>query len=92
MPVEPLDLVDPVDLDLVEEEVVGLVDPVDLDLVEEEVVDLVDPVDLDLVDQTAQKGKKGVLVQVQEEGWDLMAGRLLQTLLEEETMHSRKGE
>ena len=81
VPVEPLDLVD---LDLVEEEVVGLVDLVDLDLVGEEVVDL--------VDQTAQKGKKGVLVQAQEEAWDLTAGWLLQTLLEEGTMHLQRGE
>ena len=64
-------------------------DLVDLDLVEEEVVDLVD---LDLVDQTAQKGKKGVLVQAQEEAWDLTAGRLLRTLLEDGTMHLQKGE
>ena len=79
VPVEPLDLVD---LDLV----VDLVDLVDLDLV----VDLVDLVDL--VDQTAQKGKKGVLVQAQEEAWDLTAGRLLQTLPEEGTMHLQKEE
>ena len=79
--VEPLDLVD---LDLVGEEVVGLVDLVDLDLAGEEVVDL--------VDQTAQKGKKGVLVRAQGEAWDLMAGRLLQTLLEEGTMHLQRGE
>ena len=65
VPVEPLDLVD-------------------LDLVEEEVVDP--------VDQTAQKGKKGVLVQAQEEAWDLTAGRLLQTLLEDGTMYLQKGE
>ena len=74
---------DLVDLDLVEEEVVDLVD---LDPVEEVVVDL-DPVDL-----MAQKGKKGVLVQAQEEAWGLMAGRLLQTLLEERTMRLQKGE
>ena len=53
----------------------------------EKVVDLVD-----LVDQTAQKGKKGVLVQAQEGAWDLTAGRLLQTLLEDGTMHLQKGE
>ena len=86
VPVEPLDLVD---LDLVEEKVVDLVeekvvDLVDLGLVEEKVVDL--------VDLTAQKGKKGVLVQAQEEAWDLTAGRLLQTLLGEGTMHLQKGE
>ena len=50
VPVEPLDLVD---LDLVEEEVVDLVDLMGLVLVEEEVVDL--------VGQTTQRGKKGVL-------------------------------
>ena len=72
-------LVEPLDLE--EEEVVGLVDLVGLDLVEEEVVD-----------QTAQRGKKGVLVQAQEEAWDLTAGRLLQTLLGEGTMHLQKGE
>ena len=79
VPVEPLDLG--------EEEVVGLVDLVDLvdlDLVEEEVVGL--------VGQTAQRGKKGVLVQAQEEAWDLTAGRLLQTLLGEGMMHLQKGE
>ena len=80
VPVEPLDLVD---LDLVEEEVMDLVD-LDPDLVGEEVVDL--------VNQTAQKGKKGVLVQAQEEAWDLTAGRLLQTLLEDGTMYLQKGE
>ena len=82
VPVEPLDLVG---LDLAGEEVD--LDLVDLDLVGEEVVDLVDP-----VDQMAQKGKKGVLVQAQEEAWDLTAGRLLQTLLEDGTMHLQKGE
>ena len=84
VPVEPLDLVG---LVLVEEEVVDLVDldrQEGLVVLEEEVVDL--------VDQTAQRGKKGVLVQVQEGAWDLTAGRLLRTLLEEGTMHSQKGE
>ena len=76
VPVEPLDLVD---LDLVGEEVVVLV--VLVVLVEEEVVD-----------QTARKGKKGVLVQAQEGAWDPTAGRLLQTLLEEGTMRLQKGE
>ena len=79
VPVEPLDLVG---LDLVEEEEVDLVDLVDL--AEEE--------EVDLVDQTAQKGKKGVLVQAQEGAWGLTAGRLLQTLLEERTMHLQRGE
>ena len=83
VPVEPLDLVD---LVLVEEEEVDLVDLVDLD------PDLVEEEEVDLVDQTAQKGKKGVLVQAQEEAWDLMAGRLLQTLLEDGTMYLQKGE
>ena len=67
-------------------------DPVDLDLAGEEVVGLVDPVDLDLVGLTARRGKKGVLVQVQGEVWDLTAGRLLQILLGGGTMHLRKGE
>ena len=74
----------PLDLDLVGEEVADLVDLVDL-------VDL-GLVDLDLADQAAQKGRKGVLVQAQEEAWDLTAGRLLQTLLEDGTMHLQKGE
>ena len=81
---------DLVGLDLVEEEVVGLVDLVDLDRREGLVVlgaEVVGP-----VDQTAQKGRKGVLVQVQEEAWGLMAGRLLRTLLEGGTMHLQKGE
>ena len=76
VPVEPLDLV--------EKEVAGLVDLVGLDLEGEEVVGL--------MDQTAQRGKKEVLVQTQEGAWDLTAGRLLQTLLGEGTMHSQKGE
>ena len=84
VPVEPLDLVG---LGLVEEEVVGPVDLADLGLVEEVVVGPVD-----LADQTAQKGRKGVLVQAQEETWDLVAGRLLRTLLEDGTMHLQKGE
>ena len=57
MPVEPLGLVD---LDLVEEEVVGLVDLVDLDRREGLVVleaEVVGP-----VGQTTQRGKKEVLV------------------------------
>ena len=57
VPVEPLDLVD---LDLVEEEVVGLVDLVDLDRREGLVVleaEVVGP-----VGQTTQRGKKEVLV------------------------------
>ena len=84
VPVEPLDLVD---LDLVEEEEVDLVGLVGL-------VDLVDLVlvDLVLVDQTVQKGKKEVLVQAQEEAWDLTAGRFLQTLRGEGTMHWQMGE
>ena len=61
-------------------------------LVPVEPLDLVGLVDLDLADQTAQKGKKGVLVQAQEEAWDLTAGRLLQTLLEDGTMYLQKGE
>ena len=74
----PVEPLDLVDLDLAGEEVV------DLDLAGEEVVGL--------VDQTAQKGKKGVLVRAQEEAWDLTAGRLLQTLLGEGTMHLQRGE
>ena len=72
---------------------VGLVDLVDLDLVEE-VVGLVEEVVglVDLVGRMAQRGKKGVLVQAQEEAWDLTAGRLLQTLLGGGTMHLQKGE
>ena len=57
VPVEPLDLVG---LDLVEEEVVGLVDLVDLDRREGLVV--LEAEVVGLVGQTTQRGKKEVLV------------------------------